>query len=376
MENQVGVYKPMMASIQRITALKPIAGADRIECATVLGYQTVVNKGAFQEGDLCVWHAPDTIVDRTNLVYALLAKSDFVLDIVKIKKQVSEGLALPISSFETQLANVNLVEGTDVSVEVKILHYTKPAPLTEAESAAGGEFPSFLKKTDQPNLCSQPKLLRELPKDAELVFTKKMDGTSATYFWNEGVFGICSRNRTLPPTSQAGKQSVYQTCEKYYRIGERLQRLGKNLALQGEICGPAVQANPLGLAKLEYFVFHVWDINTQKMLNYDEMLQVVKDLNCVALSEKLHRNLQTVECFFRGPLGERTIDELVKWADLLKYENGHFAEGMVIFPAVELHSEKLEDRWSVKVLSKNFRLALLQRKKNKNLKAPQTPVVS
>ena len=49
-----------LASIQVVTDLRPIPGADRIEAATVLGYQTVVKKGEFRVGGLCVWHEPDT----------------------------------------------------------------------------------------------------------------------------------------------------------------------------------------------------------------------------------------------------------------------------------------------------------------------------
>ena len=41
-----------LASIQRIDALTPIDGADRIERAHVLGWTVVVRKGEFQEGDL------------------------------------------------------------------------------------------------------------------------------------------------------------------------------------------------------------------------------------------------------------------------------------------------------------------------------------
>ena len=41
-----------LASIQLITEIRPIEGADRIEAATVLGYQTVIKKGEFRPGDL------------------------------------------------------------------------------------------------------------------------------------------------------------------------------------------------------------------------------------------------------------------------------------------------------------------------------------
>lgn len=44
-----------LASIQMVTNIHGIPGADRIEAATVLGYQTVIRKGEFRAGDLCIW---------------------------------------------------------------------------------------------------------------------------------------------------------------------------------------------------------------------------------------------------------------------------------------------------------------------------------
>jgi hypothetical protein len=44
------------ASIEIVKNLQPIDGADNILRATVLGWQTVVKKSEFQEGDLCVWY--------------------------------------------------------------------------------------------------------------------------------------------------------------------------------------------------------------------------------------------------------------------------------------------------------------------------------
>ena len=50
-----------LASIQRIKSLEPIAGADSIEMAIVLGWQLVVKKGEFQVNDLCVYFEIDSI---------------------------------------------------------------------------------------------------------------------------------------------------------------------------------------------------------------------------------------------------------------------------------------------------------------------------
>ena len=50
-----------LASIQRITDLQPIEGADLIEVASVLGWKVVVKKGEFQVGDLAVYMEIDSV---------------------------------------------------------------------------------------------------------------------------------------------------------------------------------------------------------------------------------------------------------------------------------------------------------------------------
>src|ERR1700742_3185631 len=109
-----------LASIQMIKAIKPIEGADRIEAATVLGYQTVIKKGEFQPGDLCVWHEPDTVVAEKP-EYEFLRNQRFRLKVSRFKGQVSQGLALPLSVLSTG----KYAEGEDVTKPVGIKKYEK-----------------------------------------------------------------------------------------------------------------------------------------------------------------------------------------------------------------------------------------------------------
>src|SRR3954462_15463402 len=110
-----------LASIQSITAIRPIPGADRIEAATVLGYQTVIKRGEFRPGDLCVWHEPDTVVAE-NPEYEFLRKQGFRLKVSRFKGQVSQGLALPLSVLPAASREV----GDDVTALTGIRKYEKP----------------------------------------------------------------------------------------------------------------------------------------------------------------------------------------------------------------------------------------------------------
>ena len=44
-----------LASIRKIAGVRPIPGADDIECVTVDGWDVVTNKGEFLVGDLVVY---------------------------------------------------------------------------------------------------------------------------------------------------------------------------------------------------------------------------------------------------------------------------------------------------------------------------------
>ena len=54
-----------LASIQTIWEINPIAEADRIEAASVLGWKCVVKKGEFRKGDLCVYFEVDSFLPET-----------------------------------------------------------------------------------------------------------------------------------------------------------------------------------------------------------------------------------------------------------------------------------------------------------------------
>jgi len=51
-----------LASIQKVEKIEPIEGADRIEKATVLGWNLVVVKGEFKEGSYGVYFEIDSML--------------------------------------------------------------------------------------------------------------------------------------------------------------------------------------------------------------------------------------------------------------------------------------------------------------------------
>ena len=322
-----------LASLQSITDLRPIAGADFIQAATVLGYQTVVKKGEFADHDLCLWHEPDTIVpDRPE--YEFLRKQNFRLKVSRFKGQVSQGLALPLHKFQLP---AGLQPGDDVSDLIGVKKYEKPMPANLA-GVAKGAFPGWLIKTDEPNLRSNPAALEEF-QGRECVATQKIDGTSATFYWRQGVFGVCSRNLELLEDPQHALWRIAAD----YKIAAALQSLKGDYAIQGEVYGEGIQGNHAKIRNVALAVFNLFDIVAHAFIGYDELATFCQS-----------QNLPLVRPVWRGAFGF-TLDQCVALANQQEYTPGAPAEGLVFRTVKEARSLALPSgRLSAKVVSEAY----------------------
>lgn len=323
-----------LASIQTISEIRPIDGADRIEAATVLGYQTVIKKGEFRPGDLCVWHEPDTVAaERPE--YEFLRKQGFRLKVSRFKGQVSQGLALPLSALPT----AHYAVGQDVTVETGIRKYEKPLS-PKLVGVAKGAFPSWMPKTDEPNLRSFPAALEEFI-GRECVITQKVDGTSGTFYLRGGEFGVCTRNLELLDDPA----SMFWRVAMEHRLREALATLGGDFALQGEVHGEGIQGNHLGVKGVRFAAFNLFDIANHVYADHQTLEEFCKATG-----------LPMVRTVWRGEF-RFTLPELVQLAGAQDYAPGQPAEGIVIRPVVEASSRILESgRLSAKVISERYAL--------------------
>ena len=255
-----------MASIRKIDSIRPIPGADAIECARVGGWDVVIKRGEFQAGDLAVYCEIDSWIP--NELAPFLSKGSEPrlysgvlgerLRTVKLRGQVSQGLLLPL---EPTCANIEsrLFEGLDVSAPLNIQKWEAPIPAQLAGDVRGA-FPSFIPKTDQERIQN---LTEEFDtwRDLKWEVTEKLDGSSMTVYHKDGDFGVCSRNWNL---TESESNSLWQQARRY-NLPEILAREG-NLAVQGEIIGEGIQGNPYRIRGQDFFVFDVFDIDQQRYL--------------------------------------------------------------------------------------------------------------
>lgn len=312
-----------LATVQKVLNVRPIEGADVIEVVDVLGWSVVVKKDDnLKVGDLIVYYEIDSWLDASDPRYATFEerftnwgdKRGMRLKTIKLRKQISQGLVLRLEQFpEAVHAMRELDDEAKVGFDLtEILKIDKWESLHEERSNSGGmgaktagskPFPSFLRKTDQERVQNY---ITELPKHIAETFevTTKIDGSSMTVFhirntslhfpyaWEDietrmlrnksslgrlwykvlktlklkrvptYLDGVCSRNIQLN-TDGDNHFSKFVAQEN---ILERLDNLGLNIAVQGELLGPSIQENYEKVKDFEFYVYDIFDIDKQEYM--------------------------------------------------------------------------------------------------------------
>ena len=236
-----------------------------------------------------------------------------------------------------------LKEGDDVTELLNVKKYVHPTEEYIYKMSENGRspFPNFVPKTDEERVQNIPSKLSNLL-DKNIIITKKFDGTSSTYCYckEEDKFLICSRNNVIIDRGDKATSHFFEM-EKKYKIEEKLRKLGRNLALQGEICGPKINANRLKLKENDLFIFNIYDVDSRKYLLWNEVEIIVKELG-----------INTVDVVYKGLMKPEwtNIKNLLDLADNQTYSTGELCEGIV------LKTEDLFGRMSFKVISNKFLL--------------------
>lgn len=184
---------------------------------------------------------------------------------VKLRGAISQGLLLDLSLFGDREFTI----GEDLTEVAGIVKWEPPAEFKSAD--AKGSFPSFIPKTDQERIQSVNGNFAEKIQGMTFEVTEKCEGSSMTLFANDGEFGICSRNLLLKD-DLTGSSFV----DTGIKFKDAILSLGRNIAFQGELIGPAIQKNIYNLRQFQYRVFDVFDIDQQRYLSPSERSEVVR----------------------------------------------------------------------------------------------------
>ncbi|MBX2877884.1 MAG: RNA ligase (ATP) [Saprospiraceae bacterium] len=322
-----------LASIQRIRKLEPIAGADAIVKASVLGWDVVVKKGEFQAGDLCVYCEIDSLLPDKP-AFAFLQAYGMRIRTVRLRGQISQGICFPLSVLPD---GVEPVEGKEVTEALGVRKYEPPMPANLA-GIAKGPFPAWFPKTDETRVQILQDRLDAFHGKACYV-TEKLDGSSATYYWRDSEFGVCSRNLELLPDP---KNSLWKFAEKT-ELAKKLSALDRDIALQGEIVGEGIQGNKYGIKGQTVYFFNAFDIQNYSYLGFQEFQALLSTMG-----------LESVPVLERNYALTNKIAELVQLSIGKSVLKPVRREGLVIRPLEE--QRDAAGRVSFKVINPEFLL--------------------
>ena len=332
-----------LASIQIIRDIEPIPDAEFIETATINNWKIVVaKKDGFKVGDKVIYCEIDSFLPIRE-EFEFLRKSSFKrmgeqegfrLKTIKLKGQVSQGLILPLNIFEGEFN-----EGDDVTELMGIIKYEPPID-SSLSGIAKGDFPSYIEKTDEERIQNMTKSY-QMFRDKSFYATEKLDGTSATFFVKDGVFGVCSRNLELKEPNNGDTLNTYWKIAKENNLEEQLvsyyRETNINIAIQGEIIGFGIQKNNYKLNKQELYIFNVFDIDNFRKLGIEDIKYFSQIFN-----------LKTVP-IIKEFNGLPTIDELIKIADGQSLLNPNSRREGLVF-------RTFDNEISFKVISNNYLL--------------------
>ena len=368
-----------LASVQTVRAIKPIEGADRIEVVQILNWDCVARKGEYQVGDKVIYFEIDSLLPDIPAFEFLKGSSwsqklsKYKISTHKFRNQISQGLVIPISQAveiydqinpdyaDTALPEemMNPVEGTDLTELLKIEKYEPSVSNGALGDIIHHEW--YIPKTDEERIqvCATDVLPAYMNSEQDDWYSSiKLDGTSCTVGLFDDAFLIGGRNQFYKD------ENMYTTTvNKYFKNGakEKFENYrainGIYVAFQGELCGPGIQGNKLGLKEKEWFIFNAFVSKTGKNGSYVkcDLLYMLK--LCEEFGLK-HVPLIDAEDEFKFDPEEtvdNTVEKLLKYVDDIKYKKyfegaspSQIAEGVVF---------RTEDMtYSFKVVSNKYLL--------------------
>jgi RNA ligase (TIGR02306 family) len=329
-----------LASVVKIVDIQPIPGADAIVVATVKGWKVVVKVNEYKVGDLAVYYEIDSFLPirpqfeflRKSSYKRMGSSEGFRLKTIRLRGQISQGLLTPIPEGIS-----NPREGDDLTEALDIVKYEPPIP-AQLAGKIKGTFPSFIPKTDEIRIQNFESEVGFSPIGERAYVTEKLDGTSFTCYFNNGVFGVCGRNWELSETSD---NSLWRMAN-VLQLKEKMTKHGKNIALQGELIGAGINGNLYGLSDHKLYFFTGYDIDKGRRMFFDELEWVLfgLQLQMVPLLEKYG---------FVIPNESNIVDYMLKYAEGKSVLNMEVdREGVVV--------RGLEREFSFKAISNTYLL--------------------
>lgn len=290
-----------LATVEKVIDIGPIEEADFIQKATVLGWELVIKKDEFKVGDLAGYIQIDTVVPETEQ-FEFLRERKFRVRTIKLRKQVSQGLLVPLPPGEWN-------EGDDITEILGVKKYSKDQEIIEdrppipkvwyrrlwykikfkylvrifpgLKTFNRASFPTKLVPiTDEERIQNMPQVLEQY-RGKRIVISEKLDGSSITIIhekkgFRKAKYRICSRRFELFNTKNEW-HNVFISTGFSFHISQLVEEFQTNdIIVQGEYIGKP-QGNKYRLSANEIRLFNIYVKG--KRLKQDQFYEVCEKYN-------------------------------------------------------------------------------------------------
>lgn len=318
-----------------VTNVRPHPNADKLEIANVGGWQVIVSKGKYNDGDEVVFIPPDSIVPKdlheslgvTNYLSELPVDYDAPVGARRVKAarlrgQPSYGLVMDIPT--------GMNDFDELATRLGITKWEPP--VKESQGDIESDHYLFHKYTDIERYQNFPDTI---PDGEIVVITEKVHGTNCRV----GMVPVAQVDGSTKCTMMAGSHSCRRKegdgiywlplkSPQYINLQIMIEALYKNgpVVVFGEIYGPGVQDMNYGQNSKQFLVFDI-SVNGQ-YLSYTEKRK---------LCEKY--GVGMVPILYRGPMSVDIVNKYTDGPAKTGESTGKFKgrEGIVITPEVERH---------------------------------------
>lgn len=174
----------LIVEVCEIKDIQPHPNADRLDIATVKGWNCIIQKGSYEIGDWVVFFPPDCVLpDYLIEKYELeFLKKGGRVGTLKLRGYISQGLVLPVDCVLLK-SRGGFVVGDNVADVLGVTKYEVPEKLDTRQGKTTTrkvQNPYFTKYTDIENVKNFDTVFEE---EDMVVITEKIHGSNIRFGW-------------------------------------------------------------------------------------------------------------------------------------------------------------------------------------------------
>jgi RNA ligase (TIGR02306 family) len=311
-----------VATIEKLT---PHTNADSLELGQILGWQMVVRKGEYHEGDAVVYFPIDTVLPQELSdkygVTKYLSKGR--IRCARLRGEPSFGLAVKPEKDEWEVGQ----DVTEYYIALGVKKYDPPVRVTAGDAEPA--HPLFVTYTEIENMRNFPDIFQE---GEMVVLTEKVHGINSRVGIIEGVLMAGSKGvRRKRPADDKFEANLYWyplSLSPVRNMLEDLTTKHRQVVLFGEIYGSKIQSLDYGhKGSMGYRAFDL--LVDGHYLSWPDFTLI-----CAQYS------VDTVPIVASAPFNLDTIKKHSEGDTLLMDDNPHIREGLVVKPFQERRDAK------------------------------------